>query len=78
MSKRRIWLPNKLGRLLVPKNADMDKLKKKYPEDKFSLTTVLTSEGTPIGFLLKKIKKKAEPCPTCGATKPKKTKGKKK
>jgi hypothetical protein len=28
----------------------------KYPEDKFSLTAV-TADGTPLGFLLQKIKK---------------------
>jgi putative transposon-encoded protein len=56
VSKRRIKLPGKKGKLLLPKNGDLEKLRAKYPEDKFSLTAV-TADGTPLGFLLQKIKK---------------------
>lgn len=52
---RKIKLPGKMGKLLLPKNGDIDKLKERYPEDKFSLTSVITSDGKPLGFLLQKI-----------------------
>jgi hypothetical protein len=59
---RRFNLPNKMGKLLIPKNADAKKLKEKYPEDQFTVTSVITSDGKPLGFLVKKL----NPCPTCG------------
>lgn len=60
MSKRQIKLPGKLGKLLIPKDGDIEKLKKKYPDDKFSLTTVITSDGKPVG--------NRRSCPCAGRT----------
>ena len=57
--RRRIKLPGGLGRLLIPKNGNAEKLKKRYPEKKYSLTAVVTTDGQPIGFLAKRIKKDA-------------------
>ena len=64
--KRRIELPGNLGKLLIPKDSDVNKLREKYPEEKYTLTSV-TADGNPLGFLLKKVeKKKAKPCKKCG------------
>lgn len=67
MSKKSgIKLPGKQGRLLISKDAD--KLKKKYPEGKYTLTSVITADGAPVGFLLQKVKTKK--CVTCGSSVP--------
>lgn len=60
--KRRIKLPDRLGKLLVPKKGSkIEKLQKRYSEDEFSLTSVMTSDGEPLGFLLRKLDKTKKP-----------------
>lgn len=54
--KRKIKLPDNLGKLLLPKDGNIEKLKKRYSgKKKFSFTSVMTSDGKPLGFLLRKI-----------------------
>jgi hypothetical protein len=54
----KIKLPGKLGKLLIQKKncpKQLKKLKKKYPENKYTLTLVM-ADNKQIGYLLCKVK----------------------
>jgi hypothetical protein len=55
--RRKVKLPGKLGRLLIPKNGCVEKLKRRYPEKKFTLTAVVTADGEPVGYLARRVEK---------------------
>ena len=60
MSKRKIKLPDNLGKLLIPKKSSIEKMQKRYPEKKYSVVVVTTADGKPLGFLVNKINKVAK------------------